>query len=146
MKRIFIASSLALALSGILAFAQNTTPPDSTAVPTHKGYRHGHGHHHDPLQEAAFLSKRLNLSADQQSKLEPILADRDQKIAALRSDSSLTPDQKKEQFRTIHQNMKQQLSTILTPDQLQQMKSFHGHRRGGQQPQSQPSTPPPSGL
>ena len=146
MKRILIASSLALALSGSLVFAQNSTQPDSSAAPANKGYHHGHGRHHDPQQEAAFLSKRLNLNADQQSKLEPLLADRDQKMKALWSDTSLSQDQKKEQMRAIHQNMKEQLSTILTPDQLQQMKSFHGHHRGGQ-PQTQPLTPPPpSGL
>ena len=90
------------------------------------------------------LAKQLNLTPDQTSKLEPILASRDQKIAALRSDTSLTQDQKKEQFRSIHQNTKQQLSSILTPEQMEQMKSFHGHRGGHHQ--GQPQTPPPSGL
>ena len=143
MKRTALSVALALSLTGALAFAQTATPPDSSPGPAYKGH-YGHHRGHNPQQEAAFLSKKLNLSADQQSKLEPILADRDQKIATLRSDTSLTQDQKKEQFRAIHQNMKQQLSSILTPEQMQQMKSFRGHHGGHQQGQSQ--TPPPSGL
>ena len=149
MKRILFAESLVLVLSGVLAFAQTTTPPstqpDSSAAPTHKGYHHGR-HGQDPQREAAMLSKRLNLTSDQQAKLEPILADRDQKITALKSDTSLTPDQKRAQFKTIHQDMKQQLSTILTPDQLQQLHSSQHHHGRHSQTQPLPQSAPPSGA
>ncbi|HEX7159384.1 MAG TPA: hypothetical protein VF214_10240, partial [Edaphobacter sp.] len=106
MKRIVFSAALALSLTATLAIAQTATPPDSSSGPAPKGH-YGHHHQPNPQQQAALLAKRLNLTSDQQSKIEPILADRDQKIAALRSDSSLTQDQKKEQFRAIHQNMKQ---------------------------------------
>jgi periplasmic protein CpxP/Spy len=151
MKRILLAEPLALVLSGALAFAQTatqpSTQPDSSAAPASKPYHQGRHHGHNPQREAAMLSKRLNLTSDQQAKLEPILADRDQKISALKSDTSLTPDQKKAQFKAIHQNMKQQLSTILTPDQLQQLQSFRHHGRHSQsQPQPLPQSAPPSGA
>jgi Spy/CpxP family protein refolding chaperone len=132
MKRILLSASLALALSGSVVFAQSTTTP----TPTGKHFRH---HPPDPQQEAAWLSTKLNLSSDQTAKLEPILADRDQKMSALRSNTSLSPDEKKQQMRALHQDLKQQLSTVLTPEQLEQMKSLrHGHRG--------PHQPPPSGL
>ena len=68
-----------------------------------------------------------------------------QKIAALRSDTSLSRDQRREQFKAIQQDTKSQLSTVLTPDQLQQLQSIRRHgRRGHQQPQAD-STNPPSG-
>jgi len=143
MKRIVFSAALALSLTATLAIAQTATPSDSSSGSAYKDH-YGHHHQPDPQKQAAFLAKRLNLTSDQQSKLEPILADRDQKIAAIRSDSSLTPDQKKEQFRTIHQNIEQQLSSILTPEQMEQLKSFRGHRGGHHQ--GQPQTPPPSGL
>ncbi len=153
MKRILLAEPLVLVLSGVLAFAQTTTQPstqpDSSAPPAGKHYHKGGGRHgHDPQQEAAMLSRRLNLSSDQQARLEPILADRDQKVSALMSDNSLTQDQKKAQFKAIHQDMKQQLSSILTPDQLQQMHSYrhHGRRPQSQQPQPLPQSAPPSGA
>ncbi len=61
------------------------------------------------------LSKRLNLTPDQTAKLEPILADRDQKISALFANSQLAPQDRREQFKAIHQATEQQLATVLTP-------------------------------
>jgi periplasmic protein CpxP/Spy len=137
MKRILLSASLALALSGSLGFAQSPTTP----APESK-----HFHHHRPnaQQEAAWLTTKLNLSSDQTAKLEPILADRDQKMSALWSNTALSPDEKKQQMRTIHQDVKQQLSTVLSPEQLEQMKSLHHGHRGPHHGQSQAA--PPSGL
>ena len=59
------------------------------------------------------ISKKLNLSADQTAKLTPILADRAQKFQALLQDQSLTPHQRHEQMKAIHQNTEQQLATVL---------------------------------
>jgi periplasmic protein CpxP/Spy len=140
MKRILLSTSLALVLSGTLVFAQSTTTP----APATR--HHGHGHHsHDPQLQAAWLSKKLNLSPDQTTKLEPILANRNQKMAALRSNTSLSPEELKQQRLAIHQDTKQQLATVLTPDQLQQMKSMHHHHHGAPT-QSQPQAAPPAGL
>jgi protein CpxP len=145
MKQVLLSAALLLSFSGSLAFAQApaTTPPAPTGK-YHHGYRS-----HDPHSQAAFLSKKLNLSPDQTAKLEPILADRQQKMAALWSNTSLSAEDRKQQMRTIHQDTKQQLSTVLTPDQLQQMKSLrHGgrgpHNHG--EPQAAPQSPAPSGL
>ena len=143
MKRILLSTSLALVLSGTLAFAQSTTTP-----PPGPSGKHFHHHQHNPQQEAAWISKKLNLSSDQTAKLEPILADRDQKVTELWSNTSLTSEEKRQQMRTIHENSKQQLATVLTPDQIQQLKSMHHHRGapGQSQPQAQPQTAPPVGL
>jgi protein CpxP len=143
MKRILLSTSLALVLSGTFVFAQSTT---TTPSPSEKHYRH---HPQDPQQQAAWLSKKLNLSPDQTAKLEPILADRSQKIAALRSNTTISHEEWKQQVRTIHESTKQQLATVLTPDQLQQMKAMHHHRHvapGQTQPQGQPQAAPPAGL
>jgi protein CpxP len=137
MKRIILSTSLALALSSslVLAQQQDTSPaPAATA----------HHHAHNPQREAARLSKKLNLSSDQTAKIEPIFADRDQKIAALKSDTSISPMIMQKQMHAIHQQTRQQLTTILTPDQLQQLKSL---RRGhGAPAQTQPLPSPQAGL
>jgi protein CpxP len=132
MNRLLLSTSLALVLSGSLAFAQQQ---DATPAPAAK-----HHHAHNPQREAAKLSKKLNLSSDQTAKLEPILADRQQKIATLRADTSLSPDQRRQQFRSIHENTRTQLAGVLTPDQMQQLHSMHHGRH--QQQQSTPTTPP----
>lgn len=137
MNRLLLSTSLALALSTTLVFAQQQ---DAAPAATTQAHRHAH----NPQREAARLSKKLNLTSDQTAKLEPILADRDQKIAALKNDTSITPMVAKQQMRAIHKDTKQQLATILTPDQLQQMKALrHGH---GNPNQAQPNTAPPAGL
>jgi Spy/CpxP family protein refolding chaperone len=139
MNRLLLSTSLALALSTSIVFAQQQDPAPATA--------HTANHHrrtHNPQREAARLSKKLNLTSDQTAKLEPILADRDQKIAALRSDTTITPVVAKQQMRAIRKDTKQQLATVLTPDQLQQLKALR-HSRGNPN-QAPPSTPPPAGL
>jgi transposase len=159
MKRMILSTALALSLTGAAAFAQQTQPAtpqtdtqnntqaDPGAAPMH----HHRGHHRaDPQHQAEFLSKKLNLSPDQTAKLQPILADRQQKFDALRQNSSLTPDQRHEQMKAIHQSTQQQLASVLSPDQLEQLKSMRHGRRGGFGPhghdapeaQPQPSASP----
>lgn len=155
MKRVILSTALTLALAGSAAFAQQTLPAPSQDAQTNSqtAPMHRHGHHHpDPQRQAEFLSKKLNLSADQTAKLAPILADRDQKFQALRQNSSLTPEQRHEQMKAIHESTRQQLAAVLTPDQLQQLKSMRHNHRGfgphgprGDNNQA-PQTPAPSGF
>ena len=159
MKRLLQSTSLTLVLSGVAlagmglsgALAQEPAQAPATAnspQATGKGYHHGHHHAQDPQKQAEFLSKKLNLTPDQTAKIEPILADHAQKLAALKGNTSLSQDEMRQQMRSIHQDTRQQLSTVLTPEQLEQMKSarHHGHRGPNQsQPLNQPqgqSTPP----
>jgi Spy/CpxP family protein refolding chaperone len=152
MKRILLSTALSLALAGTAAFAQQAQPtlPENSSPNANAPYHHGH-HAPNPQRQAEFLSKKLNLSAEQTAKLTPIFADRAQKFQALRQDQSLTPDQRREQMKALHQSTEQQLATVLTPDQLQQLKAMrhdhHGHGpRGpnGTPNQAQPQNP--SGL
>ncbi|RZU39986.1 hypothetical protein [Edaphobacter modestus] len=150
MKRLLLTSALALTLAAPAAFSQQPAAqqPANDATAQQPAANDGHHHHSfDPHKAAQHLSKRLNLTSDQTAKLEPILATQQQKIASLRSNTSLTPDQRREQFRTIHQETQTQLSSVLTPDQLQQLQSmrrFHGRRPSRQQQQQPDSTTPPS--
>ncbi len=131
MNRMLLSTSLALALATSLVFAQQAETPAPAAK---------HHHAHNPQREAAKISKQLNLSSDQTARLEPILADRDNKIATLNKDTTLSPDVK-QQMRAIRQQTREQLATVLTADQMQQLRSMHhGHGRG-QQPQSAPTAP-----
>lgn len=152
MKRTLLTNALGLVLAGALtaatAFAQQTQLPESTPngnAPAHH-FRH---HAPNPQRQAEMISKKLNLSADQTAKLTPIFADRDQKFQALMQDQSLTQDQRHAQMKTIRENTQQQLATVLTPDQIQQLKTMrHNHRRfgprgpnGNNQAPTQPQAP-----
>lgn len=137
MKRTFLSTALGFILAGALtgtaAFAQQAqptlpeTPPNANAP-----FHHGH-HAPNPQRQAERISKQLNLSADQTAKLTPIFADRDQKFQALMQDQSLTPQQRHQQMKAIHQSTEQQLATVLTPDQLQQFKAMRHNHRGNWQ-------------
>ena len=131
MNRVLLSTSLALALSGGLAFAQQQDPAPAPAAKHH--------HTHNPQLEAAKISKKLNLSSDQTAKLEPILAGRDSKIAALKNDTTISPVVMKQQMKEIHRQTRHQLATILTPAQLQQLHNLRHSR--GQHQQSTPATP-----
>jgi protein CpxP len=131
MRRIFLPAILAITLTAGMALAQAPAP---NAKP----------HAHNPHREAMKMGQRLNLSADQTAKLEPILANRDQKAAALRSNTALSPQDMKIQMRAIHKETRQQLSTVLTPEQMQQLKTMHrGH---GVPPQTPNPAVAPSAL
>lgn len=87
-----------------------------------------HRHGENPYKAAIRISRRLGLSSDQLAKLEPILAERRQKVDAVRADTSLTDTQRKQQLKAIHQTAKLQLNNVLTPDQMKQMRTrYHGH-------------------
>ena len=131
MRRTFLSAVLAITLTGGMALAQATVP---NAKP----------HAHNPHREAMKMSQRLNLSADQTAKLEPILANRDQKLATLRSNTALSPQDMKSQMRSIHKETRQQLNAVLTPEQLQQLKTMR--RSHGAPPQTPNPAVAPSAL
>lgn len=74
------------------------------------------------------LTERLNLTADQQAKIQPIVTDADVKIHSLQRDGA-------EHIAQIFKETDDQISVLLTPDQkaeLQKMESerekmFSGH-------------------
>ena len=154
MKRTLLSTALALALTGTAAFAQQSQPtlPENSTPGANAPYHHRGHHAPNPQRQAEFLSKKLNLSADQTAKLTPIFADSAQKRQALFQDQSLTQDQRRAQMKAIRENTQQQLATVLSPDQMQQLKSMkHGHRGGWNRgpdgsPNQAPAPQAPSGL
>lgn len=116
MKRNLITA--AFLLTSTLAFAQAPVTRVQPEPAIHQ--RHGG----NPHKAAMRMSRELGLSPDQSAKLEPIFAERRQKVDAVRADTSLTDAQRKQQLKAIHQTAKLQLSNVLTPDQMKQMHSM----------------------
>lgn len=146
MYRAYLPKALALTVlaAGItFAGAQQTQPAPDAAVPQTSAPMHGH-HMADPQHQAKRLSKELNLTPDQTSKVEPILADRDQKMQALWTNSALAPADRRQQMKTIQQDTEQQMAGVLTPDQLTQLKAMRHHGHHGMHDQGQPPTQSPS--
>jgi Spy/CpxP family protein refolding chaperone len=104
-------------LAGFGAFAQDSNPP---APPPPK---HNHTHGDRTEQKLKRLSKKLNLTDDQQEKVRPILQDAEKQLTSLESDSSLTPQQQHKKMREIRMTSKAQIGAILTPEQKEKIQS-----------------------
>ena len=148
MKHLFTHSVLMVSLAmggGLLTVQAHTATqqPDQTQQAAPQDGQYHHRHALNPQRETKMLTKRLGLSADQAAQVEPILAERAQKIAALSSTQS-DPASMKAQRHSIMEDTKQKLDAVLTPAQQQEMAQMHhGHGRHGegQQPTA-PSTSP----
>ena len=135
MKRFVLTAALSLAVSGPIALAQQpAAPPSPDVQDSPRGGPEGpSGHRHapDPHREALMLSKRLNLTTDQTTRLEPILADRQAKIDALRSSSSPDEKSRHQQMRSIQEDTRTRLASVLTPAQLGELREMRGRMMGG---------------
>lgn len=78
------------------------------------------------------MKKELNLTDDQSAALQKSFGESMQKMKAVHDDKSLTEDQKKAQFKSLHEQQQASMKSILTPDQwnkFQEMKKNHGHKK-----------------
>jgi len=109
MKRLMLASlSLAFCLVAVPVLAQDSAPTG-----------HAQGQHMDPQEQLQKLSKRLQLTADQQSKIGAILQDRQQQAQSIRGDSSLKPADKHAKLKSLMENSQNSISAVLTDQQRQ---------------------------
>lgn len=96
-------------------------------------------------QMLARLDERLHLSDDQKSKIRSILEDRRAETEKLRSDTSLSPEDRRAKMRTIFEDHNDQIKNALNDDQKQkfdemmQRRGRMGNREGNAPP------PPPAG-
>ena len=75
-----------LTLGSAAAFAQQDTPaPDASAQQPGNGGGQWAVNRMTPDEQVARMTKRYNLSADQQTQIKPILADAQQQMMALRA-------------------------------------------------------------
>jgi protein CpxP len=100
-------------------------PPETSAPPPEQGPGGGHRGMMDPAQQLAGMTKRYNLSAGQQNQVKPILADQQQQMQLLRSDPSLSPDEKKTKMQSIRSNSNTKIEAILNDDQKKQFEQDH---------------------
>jgi Spy/CpxP family protein refolding chaperone len=69
------------------------------------------------------LTKDLNLSADQSTKMASLNADFKNNIKSLQQNTSLTKEDKKEQMKSLMQKHRTELKDLLTADQKKDLKN-----------------------
>ena len=77
----------------------------------------------DPAQQLEGMTKRYNLSADQQTQLKPILASQQPQMQALRGDSSLSREDRMTKMQGIRADTKTKIEAVLNDDQKKQFEA-----------------------
>jgi protein CpxP len=153
-------SATHLALTGMLflgtsasaVFAQ-TAPAAPEAAPPPAGM---HGHHMmapDPDKQIAHMTAKLNLTADQQAQIKPILQDRQTQMMALHSDSTLAGPDKMAKMKSINQESHAKIEAVLNDEQKKKWAEMQAQQRERMQQHMQehggmgmdtPAPPPPA--
>ena len=109
----------------------------------------GHGHHRrtmDPDRQLAHLTKTLNLSADQQSQIKPLLVDRQQKMQALWQDESLSKQDRRSKAQAIREDTRTKLEATLNDQQKQQFEALQARMQGRRQQRMGGTNQAPTGA
>lgn len=142
LKHCFLALLLAAVFCAVMpsAIAQDSGSNDQpSAAP-----EHGRGGHFDPEKRTEMLTKQLKLTSDQQPKVLSILKSTQSQMQGLRSDSSLSQDDRRSKMMEIHKASNDQIRALLDPNQQKKwdaMQSEHGQWQGHHPDAQAPSTP-----
>ena len=146
LSRVLLVTAAGLLLSAGTVLAQDAQAPPANQESGMSG-RHHHGmpSADDQLKH---LTKRLNLSDDQQTKIKPILEDQQNQMQQLRADNSTSREDRWKKMREIHENSDNQIKSVLNEDQQKKfeemreeqrsrMKERMGAHSGGEAPPAQ---------
>ena len=113
-----LASALVLPLggTGLLAADQATTTNSTEHT----------GRHHEALVRIRKALAKLDLTADQKTKIETIITDTKTKLQNLRSTATNTTDKStlREEAKTIVKKALEDIRNVLTPEQRDQLREM----------------------
>ena len=115
-----LAASLGIAALAGLAYAATDTTPATSPAPA--ATAPGAALH-------ARLAEKLGLSADQQKSIADLRAQEKTEMKALKANTELTPDARREQARAIAGKYRDQIRAVLTPEQQKQADEMRAHVR-----------------
>ena len=153
MKRLLLTAAMAALLGTYtLAFAapvQQEQSGDQQMSQAGPGGEHGQWAAQHEQKHLQMMTKKLNLSADQQSKVKSILDDQQKQMMSLRQDSSMSQDDRRAKMMQMHETSSNQIRALLNEDQqkkFDQMESnmknrmARHHRGEGAPPPDQPQS------
>jgi hypothetical protein len=91
----------------------------------------------DPNKQLEHLTQALDLTADQQSQIKPVLMDRQEKLQALFQNQSLSQDDRRTQARSVVEASNTKIESVLNDQQKQKFAAMQQRMRRG------PGGPPP---
>jgi protein CpxP len=132
-----IGSVLIAGLSGSVLIAQDqSAPPAVSAQPPAASPAQRPVHVPNPQHQAKKMAKQLGLTPDQVSRIEPILADRDQQVQSVRSNGTLAPHDMRARVHGIRRDSDNKIEAILSDSQKQQYEQIKQSRKANRQQQS----------
>ncbi len=114
MKLMRIVTLFAACLFAMAVSAQQNPPAQESGEHKHGGQAGRMGNMDDMMQE---LTTKLNLTADQQTKVKAILEENHQKMQATMKDESLSKEDKHAKMKEMHNAVHAQVRDVLTDDQ-----------------------------
>jgi len=74
------------------------------------------------------IAQELNLTEDQKARLNTLFDQHREQMGALRQDTSLTQEQRREKMRELRESMHTQMTGILTPEQQEKFRELRQQR------------------
>ncbi|MFZ0138119.1 MAG: hypothetical protein WAK89_13715 [Candidatus Sulfotelmatobacter sp.] len=141
-------SLLILAAAGLISIAapfagaQDANSQQSSPMQENGGRHHGPP---DPAKRTAELTKELNLTSDQQTKVQDALQSEHSQMESLHQDSSLSREDRHTKMMDIHKSTDDQIRGLLDPTQQKKWdemqakhEQWHNHHGGAPEGQSAP--------
>jgi len=137
-----LTSLLTVGLAGSAALAQDTgaapPPQQGSAMQGHRGM--------NPDQQLKHMTKQLDLTADQQAQIKPILDSRQQQMQQLWQDQSMSSADRHQKMKSIQDDSSNQIQAVLNDTQKQKYQAMQEQmkqrRMQGNQAPPQDATPP----
>ncbi len=128
---------LSLALSTVFGVGAALAAPQTQEQPAEpQSNQATHEQHRmDPNRQIQRLTKRLNLTADQQNQILPILTERQQQMQSILNDSSLSAKDRHAKMRTVREDSETKIKAVLTDSQKQTWDQMQQQRREHMQQQ-----------
>jgi hypothetical protein len=141
-----LGAALIVGLSGSAILAQDqpaagAPPPAATSQAPSSDAQPNHAP--DPKRQARMMARKLALSPDQQSEIEPILADRQQQVQSARADTTLAPKDRRAKVQGIMRDSDGKIEAILSDAQKQQYEEMKQEERAKRQMRKRQQTGAP---
>ena len=124
---------LSLTLAGLAyaapaVVAQDAPSSDQQTAPAGAPPEHGRGRRFDPDRRADMLTKRLNLSADQKTKVADIFKSEQEQMQKIHADASVSQQDRRAKMMDTHKASSDQVRALLNPDQQKKWDEMQAQR------------------
>jgi periplasmic protein CpxP/Spy len=125
--------------------SSNDSPPNNQQSPPSQDNGRWHHGPPDPAQHTQELTKKLNLTSDQQTKVQDILQSEHSQMESLRQDTSTSQQDRHTKMMDIHQSSDTQIRALLDStqqkkwDEMQAKREQWGQNRRHGSPDASPT-------